>query len=106
MPSIRSISDLTDSTAYSHNPEGVLSLRLDLVRLLDDLKRYPGPLVLAAVGWIPPKAAIAEAGIREQTAWKLLKQIRDEAQSFLGDYGRGRGASRIPGSDSEGIGLL
>lgn len=85
--SLVSISDLTDSAAYAHNPESALCLRVDLARLLDQMNCYPRTLVLAAFGWIPPNEAVATAGLREQRAWELLGQIREEARSFLSGYG-------------------
>lgn len=83
-----SISDLTDSAACAHNPEIVLSLRFDLPRLFDQLREFPEPLVLAALGWISTNEGIAKTGMRRQKAQRLLRRVRQKARSFLCAYGR------------------
>jgi hypothetical protein len=106
--SVVSISDLTDSAAYAHNPEIRLSFRVDLTRLLDQMRGYPRPLVLAAFGCIPPRQAVNVSGLREQRAWEMLGEIREQARFFLREYACGSRAGSLPrtGSHSRRNGLI
>lgn len=81
------ISDCAGSIENSFNPEQQWVLRIDLTRLVQGQgSRIPHELWNAVFGIQGAKRAVLSCGLPERNAWKLLREARQLARSFLRDH--------------------